>query len=53
MELPFTESAFLDLFGLYNQAWWPLAIGGWRLACEPPCRRLANSPNCCGRCSPR
>lgn len=25
MELPFTESAFLDL----NQAWWPLAIGGW------------------------
>lgn len=29
MKLPFSESAFLDLFGLYNQAQWPLVIGAW------------------------
>ena len=27
MELPFTESAFLDLFGVYNQALWPVVVG--------------------------
>ncbi|MDP2318941.1 MAG: DUF6064 family protein [Acidobacteriota bacterium] len=29
MKLPFSESAFLDLFGLYNQALWPLVAGAW------------------------
>lgn len=29
MTLPFTEPAFLDLFGLYNQALWPLVAGAW------------------------
>ncbi len=29
MELPFTESAFLDLFGLYNQTLWPVVAAAW------------------------
>jgi len=29
MELPFTASAFLDLFGLYNRALWPVVVGAW------------------------
>lgn len=29
MELPFTESAFLDLFGNYNQALWPVVATAW------------------------
>lgn len=29
MALPFTESAFLDLFGLYNQALWPVVAAAW------------------------
>jgi len=29
MALPFSEPAFLDLFGLYNQALWPLVAGAW------------------------
>lgn len=29
MALPFSESAFLDLFGRYNQALWPLVAGAW------------------------
>lgn len=29
MELPFTESAFLDLFGFYNRALWPVVAAAW------------------------
>lgn len=29
MELPFTHEAFLDVFGVYNTAWWPAAVVLW------------------------
>lgn len=29
MELPFSESAFLDVFGAYNQRWWPVVLTLW------------------------
>lgn len=29
MELPFSESAFLDVFGAYNERWWPVVIALW------------------------
>jgi hypothetical protein len=29
MDLPFTEREFFDLFGAYNQAFWPVVAGFW------------------------
>jgi hypothetical protein len=27
--LPFSEAAFLDVFGAYNEAWWPAVVSLW------------------------
>jgi hypothetical protein len=29
MNLPFSDTAFLDLFGEYNRALWPIEVGLW------------------------
>ena len=31
MELPFTRTAFFDVFGAYNSALWPAAVALWIL----------------------
>ena len=29
MQLPFTEAQFLEVFGAYNVALWPVVVGLW------------------------
>lgn len=29
MDFPFSEPAFLDVFGAYNQQWWPAVVALW------------------------
>ena len=51
MQLPFTQSEFVDVFGAYNSALWPAALALWLVslgvlavafrASEPPHRMLA------------
>jgi hypothetical protein len=42
--LPFSESQFLDVFALYNQALWPVAFGLWLLTTAVVVAWLAGRP---------
>jgi hypothetical protein len=40
MNLPFTHDAFLDVFGAYNAALWPVVVGLWLLSATAAFRLL-------------